>query len=201
MKKEFVMTLLMKILDAAASFSYREWETKMKKIILALFILLFCFSVGMAQELSKADKKESDEVLKSKGLLGEPALRTLVRQDLEIVKLKAEIEKFKSENKELRKAAWRNFSRWVEDRNSRKLKGASLKRLEEENMKLKYLIWELDAAVSDIRIEKSEIELLRTSYIFMPYFYDNHWSYPSSKQYFTTPNWTNYFWLNYYRRR
>lgn len=134
---------------------------KMRKIIIGLFIVLFCFSVGTAQEeLSAAVKKEIDEFL--------------------------------------RKVAWLNFSYWVEDENSRKLKRENdrLEKLLENFRAERFLLKE------DVVRHRWLLELTRPGpTTFMLYPWSGSWLYPSPRKYFTTPNWSLYFWLDYYRKR
>lgn len=174
----------------------------MKKIIASLFILLLCFSAGIADN-QKAYKKALIDVFRSKGFLVEGLesfevttlelmVRILVCQNLEEKGYRL-VEPKKDSLNWLKKEE----ERFTVERLERK-KEALLKKQEEENTRLQHLVWELDNVKSDIRLE---LDFMQDYYLFMPYLWNNSWRYPSYEKYFTTPNWTNYFWLNYYRRR
>lgn len=187
----------------------------MKKIILGLFIILFCLSLGVAQELSKAHKKELDEFLWNKGLLVgeayEKALDNFLRSKgflwegftpkVETMELMLrEIIRHNIEGKgiEPHDFSWFEKSKEFYYKTCTRLERETLlKKQEEENARLQRLIWELDAVKSDIRLE---LDFMRDYYLFMPYLWNSYRFYPSYEKYFTMPNWTNYFWLNYYRR-
>lgn len=174
----------------------------MRKTILGLFLILFCFSVSIADE-QKDYKKALIEVFRSKGFLVEgfesfevttleAMVRILVRQNLEEKGFKLVEPK-----KDLLNWLKKEEERLAVERLERK-KEALLKKQEEENTKLQYLIWELENVKSDTRLE---LDFIQDYYLFMPLLYRNRWLYPSSKEYLsTTPDWASYFWLYYYRR-